>query len=113
MSRSLSKVLAIAICLPLTCSTVAGQDSRVPEARDAARHKAPLSTDFPVDQLPQGAVARMGSINLRQDASFIQFTIGNRSIVANTAGELYFWEAGSGKLQRRSKLPPDNEEKWQ
>jgi WD40 repeat protein len=64
-------------------------------------------TDLYGDPLPPGAVARLGTIQLRHTGAHVTFSPdGKRLISYGWNGELRVWDAASGKLVRRKRLGP-------
>src|SRR5579871_3705874 len=62
------------------------------------------------DPLPEGAVARMGSGRMRQGSSIrsLSFTPDGKSLVAGGYGQVYLWDAATGKRRRRFLIDPDH-----
>lgn len=62
-------------------------------------------TDWYVDPLPPGALARLGSIRLRHVSATVAFSAGGKTLIsAGADGMLRFWEPVSGKEIRRVRV---------
>jgi RNA polymerase sigma factor (sigma-70 family) len=70
-----------------------GQTTPAPEAR----------SDCYGDPLPEGAVARLGTVrfNHGDDLNALTFTPDGKTVVSEGGGSLYLWDAATGKQQAR------------
>jgi WD40 repeat protein len=63
------------------------------------------AADLHGDPLPPGAVARLGSIQLRHAAAQLVFSADGKTLIsAGLDGEVRFWDLTTGRLRRRQRL---------
>ena len=61
--------------------------------------------DFYGDPLPAGALARMGSVQLRHPQAQIVFSRDGRNVISARNDMVLYWDVASGKLARRLAFP--------
>jgi RNA polymerase sigma factor (sigma-70 family) len=72
----------------------------------------PARTDRHGDPLPDGVLARLGTVRLRAGGARLALSADGKTIVAVTGGpQIKFWDAETGKLSGQRELPtaPSNE----
>lgn len=76
--------------------------------------RAAQSTDVHGDPLPAGALARLGTVRLRQDVhrTGLAFTRDGQQLVSSWLGHLRLWDRQSGRLVRTIELPDFNLRKF-
>jgi RNA polymerase sigma factor (sigma-70 family) len=101
------------ICARQTLSGRNVAAEQEPGAKAQARDSDPKAeertgTDPHGDPLPPGAVARLGTMRFRQGdlVMAVAYSPDGKVVASRDRfGTLYLWEAGTGKLLRRTKLP--------
>jgi WD40 repeat protein len=102
-----SLMSATRICLLLTASLMLGPGFHVRGEPAPAKGKTPkpdkpLRTDRFGDPLPQGAVARVGTVRFRHlGAQAITFTPDGKSLISVSEKTIRVWDAATGKERRR------------
>lgn len=83
---------------------------REPQAIAADKPLSPgKRTDLYGDPLPEGAVMRLGTIQRRTAGAQIAVTADGKSVLSLLAGKyLCIWDAATGKLREKRKLPGDS-----
>jgi WD40 repeat protein len=66
------------------------------EARAKAKAKQPKGMDLQGDPLPAGAIARLGTVRLRIDASCVAFSPDGKMVVSGGDDGLRVWDAATG-----------------
>ncbi len=90
----------LALVLSLLCgAALLAQDAQQPAK---PKETKPPRLDLYGDPLPEGALARMGTMRLRP-ASQAAFTPNGKEIVTGSQDLLRFWDADTGKLLREAK----------
>jgi WD40 repeat protein len=86
--------LSATFCLALVPATTA--------LAQPVRQAAPVRLDRYGDPLPEGALARLGTIRLRtpNGPRHLAFTPDGRSLAGSDGQEVYFWDVRTGKLLR-------------
>src|SRR5262249_377493 len=71
-------------------------------ARPGPEEKRP-ATDLHGDSLPEGAVARLGTLrfNHGDGLNALHFSPDGKTIVSEGGGSIYLWDAATGKERRR------------
>src|SRR5689334_5204869 len=103
MSRS-QLCLTLLTCLPLALSQPA--HAQAPGKKDTSVKAARGRTDRHGDPLPEGALARLGTIRLRHPGLIQSVSLSpNGKLVASAGGKaVRLWDVASGKLIREHLL---------
>jgi WD40 repeat protein len=93
-----SNIKTVAIMLAMLAASA---PNLLAEPQAAAVEKACL--DFLADQLPPGAIARMGSVRLKPGTpiDFVTFLPGGKTLVCPGWRCIHFWDVSTGKELRR------------
>jgi RNA polymerase sigma factor (sigma-70 family) len=90
----------VAMLTPREPMTPLPQTQR-PSEPPKAEEKAVLRVDRYGDPLPPGAVARMGSVQLRHLRAHIAFTADGKTVISGGPdGRICFWDVATGRLLR-------------
>jgi RNA polymerase sigma factor (sigma-70 family) len=110
--RKLAGVMAVTLTLALAVSTTVAlvyhDPAEAPEdktsaaaaaSKDAGTRKTPVRRDAPVDPLPSGAIARLGTQRLRHGGwiKFVAFTPDDKRLVSQGEDGVRVWDAVTGK----------------
>ncbi|HEV8062649.1 MAG TPA: sigma-70 family RNA polymerase sigma factor, partial [Gemmataceae bacterium] len=121
----LSKFKTLMAGIVLSCASVAGigltthlltggearqAREETPQVAQADSEPVPIVAskgprDFYGDPLPPGALARIGSAQLRHAGANLAFSADGRSLISASNDMLLYWDVTSGKLARRLPIP--------
>jgi WD40 repeat protein len=78
-----------------------------PAAQTPKTETAPQAgKDYYGDPLPPGVVARMGSMQLRQEMAHLAFSADSKTLIsAGWDGTVRFWDMATGRQARRTRIP--------
>jgi WD40 repeat protein len=71
--------------------------SRYRDVRGQPADEKAARTDLYGDPLPEGALARLGTVRLRQSGGGVVFSPDGKTLVSGGAGGLYVWDVTTGK----------------
>ncbi len=99
-----------AIAWNLRSSAEQAPEEKVPIAPSIPREKETrqpnVRTDLHGDPLPDGVIARLGTLRLRANGAMLAFPPGGTTIVSVLRGrQVTFWDADTGKPRGRRELP--------
>jgi RNA polymerase sigma factor (sigma-70 family) len=79
----------------------AGTEARPPQTLPARK----VRLDYYGDPLPQGAIARMGTVRRRHEGALLAFSADGKALItAGSDAAVGFWDVTTGKLKRRTQV---------
>jgi WD40 repeat protein len=104
MSLLYRTVILVGI-LPLNWSQPANDDTSERENKLASKEKRQVRSDIHGDPLPVGAIARMGTVRLRQTYPHVLFSPDGKTLISvGVDNTLRTWDASTGKYLRGQRL---------